>query len=1806
MKSMRIILITLLFLALGRLCATSAQQAAPFSIRSSAQDKIVVELCSPQPQIERSEIASQGFSRISMEGAELNCEDGAPELPQFSTMVAIPPNASYSMTYELSQPVSLPNVKPQPVRDEPNAPALSAIYLGHSKYPSKQVNAAPDAWLRDFRILPLQVCPLSWDPDSNTLIHYGKIRITIELSYPKAQGGPMPYGAYSPAFRQLYEAQILNFELYRDPLPEPQSPRVLIIHGDNSDPIFSSQLDAFVSWKRQKGFEVNVANTSLAGSSSPAIKSYIQAQYDDPQTRPDFIILLGDVTGSFAVPTFYLPDWVYQGEGDYPYTYLSGDDMLGDVFIGRISAENVSQLVILFNKIYTYEKTVNLEPPYSDWMNRMLIIGDPHDSGRSCIYAGQFIHEIAEQANPEYEFIENYESGFAATINSGLNRGVGFFAYRGFVGVSGWTPSSNLINGFKMPHAVILTCITGVFAGGTSLSEEFIRMGTGSVPAGAITCTGMSTGGTHTAFNNALSAGIMSGIFCHGMRTMGEAVLNGKLYLHSTYAASHAESAGMMNHWCSLMGDPTLETWVGKARQLRLTAPTSIPSGTTILELSVNDSLSIPIEGVCVTAYSPAENTVVAKAFSGPDGMAVLILPQGLNEAVLITASIHDFKPIQQMTLIDAAGSLTYVAHQVTADDNTDGYANASETVSLTVELRNTTAAVLSGMNAILSTDNPMVLISQISSSYPDLVPGSSSHGSQPFVFNLNPAISPVEKIRFTLSVTDASTTQYQIVFYLRAYNACLELASYIVDYTNNGILDPGESCRLDLSIQNVAAYPALDLYGELSSLNSLLAVSDSVSSFGSALPSSQVVSLEGFDLQASPMLLPGMQLPLRLRLYNNTGFEQTLVFNLPVGTVSQNTPLGPDAYGYLIYDETDTAYPDCPVYDWIEIVPSLGGSGTLIPDLSDASFYQTEGDLPNANVLEELELPFSFRFYGVDYNRITVCVNGFLALGSTLNADYRNARIPGGQGPCPMIAPFWDDLYLPFGSGIYQYFDELQHYFIIQYHQLKNGYDRSSVETFQVIFYDPVYHRSGLGDGKIKIQYKTFNNVDIGNTGFTPWQGNYCTVGIKDHSNTRGLEYSFNNTYPQAAAPLMDQRALLITTIPVLHQTAHLVVEELIINDANQNELLESGETAELGILIHNLGQGNASAISCQLSSLSPYATVHTSQSSYPDLPAGASAINQISFVVSISPECPDASILSFLCEVSSGAGDWSYPVSLKTCKGEVSFAGYFINDAESNGNGILEPGETVTLIVSLKNSSRVAVQQLSASIACDNPLVTLLDTTPFSSSAPSQTTVQALFRFSLSGAASLGSDITLNLSYGTDQSTPQTNSLKLRIGRTSLSEDFEDSNGSYSPSPPNGWWWGSSEFAGSHSGTKVWGTRLDAPYSNNASWNLFSPPIYIGSDYVLEFWHFMDSQTGVDGGNVKYYNDAEGTWTLLIPEDGYPCANVSALGEPGFSGSLGWERVRFNLGTHLQGNVRFRWSFASDASIQGQGWFIDDVSTLNFSNFCGLLTGELTVQGTAPDHSQQWVSTQDGISSNPDQNGIYRLYLPLGTHSVQASAKGFLTDLAGDIVISTHLPTPAQDFQLIELKPVTGLVSNHVESTLTLSWEAPAEPFFPLTAYRVSRRCNAGAFETAQVSLESSYVEILSEPGTYQYYVHALYAEGESLPTPIWSTEFPFPDNPDTPPLVTKLFANYPNPFNPTTLISFDLATAGRVELNIYNLRGQLVNRLCGEELSIGRHSLMWNGRDSSGRRVASGVYLYRLTAPRYSQTRKMVMIK
>jgi hypothetical protein len=108
--------------------------------------------------------------------------------------------------------------------------------------------------------------------------------------------------------------------------------------------------------------------------------------------------------------------------------------------------------------------------------------------------------------------------------------------------------------------------------------------------------------------------------------------------------------------------------------------------------------------------------------------------------------------------------------------------------------------------------------------------------------------------------------------------------------------------------------------------------------------------------------------------------------------------------------------------------------------------------------------------------------------------------------------------------------------------------------------------------------------------------------------------------------------------------------------------------------------------------------------------------------------------------------------------------------------------------------------------------------------------------------------------------------------------------------------------------------------------------------------------------------------------------------------------------------------------------------------------------------------------------------------------------------------------------------------------------------------------------------------------------------------STGVEEPTGPAAGPLPDRFYlsANYPNPFNQSTVIRFGLPIAGHVELSIYNVVGQKVITLLDQDYQAGNHVVTWNGQSADGRSVSSGIYFYRVRSGEFAQIKKMVLLK
>jgi len=481
-------------------------------------------------------------------------------------------------------------------------------------------------------------------------------------------------------------------------------------------------------------------------------------------------------------------------------------------------------------------------------------------------------------------------------------------------------------------------------------------------------------------------------------------------------------------------------------------------------------------------------------------------------------------------------------------------------------------------------------------------------------------------------------------------------------------------------------------------------------------------------------------------------------------------------------------------------------------------------------------------------------------------------------------------------------------------------------------------------------------------------------------------------------------------------------------------------------------------------------------------------------------------------------------------------------------------------------------------------------------------------VFELQFTGTASAGSRIPFQFNASLANGQPLTATVMVPYDMPNIFNDFEADNGNFQSE--TGWVWGTPTQVTPYSGTKVWATNLSGNYPDLVNYQLFTPVYALETGSQLRFYHAFGFENNYDGGNVAISTDNGSNWTVLTPTGGYTHQSLAGLnGEPGWSGNSGWQLATFNLNQYNNQQVMFRFRFGSDGMTTNIGWFIDNFELTNVNQKTGHLHGTVIPTSTTP-ANQAVVKTNNFYATNPKPDGSYKLFLPNGIYGATASLRYHQSSSVNNVSITPANPIRLAEFTLISLPQpeAASFTVDNQTGLVSLVWNEPFDPVLPVMGYNVYKRFDSGPFVLIQETASTSYDEYISLEGSYRYYIAARYLNIEGCPSDTLAFSFPWVDASDqpTPGLVTRLNHNYPNPFNPSTTISFDLAQAGEVKLRIFNVKGQLVKTLANGNFTPGNHKAVWDGKDTNNRNVASGVYFYRLETKGFTQTRKMLMIK
>ena len=340
--------------------------------------------------------------------------------------------------------------------------------------------------------------------------------------------------------------------------------------------------------------------------------------------------------------------------------------------------------------------------------------------------------------------------------------------------------------------------------------------------------------------------------------------------------------------------------------------------------------------------------------------------------------------------------------------------------------------------------------------------------------------------------IDDIKLTGVQLKYYKKLV---LDSIWLVEESRPNNAFDRGEDVGIKVNLRKFGLGNIKNLTGYLKCITGGVILRDSVVHYGNFYS----LTSSGHDTLRFRIVASDTSKVRKFRLYlNGDSYHDSIDFNIVVGRY-----VGPDEYGYYAYTDL-SPYEYAPEFSWIEIGKSYGYGKRLMEE---------------DNTMDTVYLPFTFKFYGKEYNKVVVSSNGWIGFGDYKNNYPRNGMIPDSSHPNNIIAGLWDYMnphILNSGKIYYMYLQE-KHIAIFEWDSVAHGVEAPN--KFEILLYDPDYYHTLTGDGEILIQY------------LLPPIDKSFTVGIEGPSGKKGLLYCYNEQYVPGAATIESGRAIKFTT---------------------------------------------------------------------------------------------------------------------------------------------------------------------------------------------------------------------------------------------------------------------------------------------------------------------------------------------------------------------------------------------------------------------------------------------------------------------------------------------------------------------------------------------------------------------------------------------------------------------------------------------------------------------------------------------------
>ncbi len=433
-------------------------------------------------------------------------------------------------------------------------------------------------------------------------------------------------------------------------------------------------------------------------------------------------------------------------------------------------------------------------------------------------------------------------------------------------------------------------------------------------------------------------------------------------------------------------------------------------------------------------------------------------------------------------------------------------------------------------------------------------------------------------------------------------------------------------------------------------------------------------------------------------------------------------------------------------------------------------------------------------------------------------------------------------------------------------------------------------------------------------------------------------------------------------TALVVLSEEGGPAVPELaweslaITADDDGDGLPEGGETISFSVTLRNTGSMRLNNVSATLESASPFVQLLQPESAWADIPAGQTRTSDTDFSLVVDPTIDQDQVVPLSLTVVADEGQVVVQHELVVIYSPPLPPDLGARDAvllsDGDGDGFLEPGELGTISLSLENYGSQALSGLQVTLVDYSPWLEVVDGSAacadLAPHAVAPLSTPFIVRISESAPPIHDEVLVMAVQCEQGEGNPML-SFPLGNREVAWSDDLEGGAIGWNHEAAEGWGdqWQLLE-TGSGSPTHAWRCgSAEGNYENHLDARLMTPPIRLLPWSRLEIQHSMAAETSTaypdsayDGGVVDISTNGGASWEQLLPMGAYshsarwltgagnPTTHPFPGGTPCYSGSIGWEKVTFDLsayGDSIDAIIRFR--FGTDDGGVYEGWTLDDV---------------------------------------------------------------------------------------------------------------------------------------------------------------------------------------------------------------------------------------------------------------------------------------